>query len=167
MRILSAGNDAAGQKPGSAGHQIRNGIEALYQRYHVDLVLGGHIHEYERSLPVGNNGTLVETHHSSNATYGHYINPALPVYMTIGMAGYPHFIGGAGEWPRNVTWSATHIIKWGYTRMHFLSSTDFKMEFVSNGIAWKADGNGDGIPVPGNAKATVEDSLWITKSGQG
>jgi len=73
-------------------------------------VLGGHIHEYERSLPVGSNGTDVETHHASNASWGHYIDPQLPVYLTIGMAGYPHYIGHGREWPNpgEVKWSATH-----------------------------------------------------------
>ena len=165
----SRGPTAAGRKPGSAGHQILNGLEALYQRYQVDVVLAGHIHEYERSLPVGNNGTSVETHHESNSSFGHYRHPRLPVYLTIGMAGYPHHIGDSNEWPRGVAWSATHKILWGYSRLHFLSDTELKVEFVANGIRWTPSCNAtgcqpDGLPVPGEAVASVHDTLLITKA---
>jgi hypothetical protein len=116
--------------------QILSGLEQLYQLYKVDVVLAGHIHEYERSLPVGDNGTAVETHHQTNSSYGHYVRPQLPVYLTIGMAGYPHTIGGPGEWPSGVVWSAAHKVMWGYTRLHFLSRSELRVEFVSNGIQW-------------------------------
>lgn len=164
----SRGPTPDGRKPGSAGHQILNGLEALYQRYHVDIVLAGHIHEYERSLPVGNNGTTVETHHESNASFGHYVQPKLPTYLTVGMGGYPHHIGDSSEWPRGVVWSATHKIMWGYSRLHFVSDTELKFEFVANGIRWKPSCNKtgcqpDGLPVPGPAVALVEDTLLITK----
>jgi hypothetical protein len=160
----SRGPTPAGRKLGSAGHQILSGLEALYQRYNVDLVLAGHIHEYERSLPVGDNGTVVETHHHTNASFGHYVHPELPTYLTIGMGGYPHTIGGPNEWPRGVAWSATHKVMWGYTRLHFLSGTKLKIEFVANGIQWKPDGRGNGLPAPGKAVPRVEDTLLITKA---
>jgi hypothetical protein len=44
----------------------------------------------------------------------------------------------------------------------FSSSTELKIEFVGNGIGYK-NVSGNGIPVPGLARATVEDTLIITK----
>jgi len=168
----SRGPTPAGRKPGSSGHQILNGLELLYQKYQVDIVLAGHIHEYERSLPVGNNGSIVERHHQSNQSYGHYVDPQLPVYLTVGMAGYPHHIGGEDEWSRGVPWSATHKIMWGYSRLHFLSAKELRFEFISNGIRWKPSCNEtgcqpDGLPVPGNAAASIQDTLLITKGAAG
>ena len=117
---------------------------------------------YERTLPVGNNGTTVDTHQESNRTFGHYIEPQLPVHLTIGHAGYPHHIGPPNEWPA-VRWSAVHVIKWGYCRLHFHNSTTLQIEMVSNGIRYQINANKDGVPVPGQPVQTVSDTLIITK----
>lgn len=151
-----------GSRPGAAGHQIEHGLEALYQRYHVDLVLAGHIHEYERTLPVGNNGSSIDERQESNRTFGHYIQPQLPVHLTIGHAGYPHHIGPPNEWP-SVPWSAVHVIKWGYCRLNFFNSSTLQIQMVSNGIDYTVNANKDGVPVPGQPVAALEDTLWITK----
>lgn len=68
---------------GSSGNEYGNAVylkkqlEEVFMKYHVNLVLQGHVHAYERSYPVYNE-TLVSTN---------YLSPAAPTYILQGASG--------------------------------------------------------------------------------
>ena len=57
------------------------GLEGLFYKYGVDLVLSGHNHHYERSLPVYDKKVLVSDPDQP------YHNPLAPVYIISGAPG--------------------------------------------------------------------------------
>ena len=73
-------------------------LEPYIARYHVDLFLTGHQHQYERTHAVFN-GTVASTG-APNATY---VNPGAPVYVVQGTAGA--FVSGDWVDPQPA-WSA-------------------------------------------------------------
>ena len=135
---------------GDAG-SLTHSLEPLFEKYGVDLFLGGHIHAYERSYPVSVNGTFVDFDSVSvNEEDGVdvYLNPAATTHLTIGTGGAGHL---TEDWP-DPEWSAKHYEEYGYARIEFFNSSAMKMEFVANG---GEDGMGDG-PI-------VRDAVWIVK----
>jgi hypothetical protein len=46
------------------GYDKQLGLETLFTKYHVDLYLCGHKHNYERTFPVRNNTLLTESYHN-------------------------------------------------------------------------------------------------------
>ncbi|XP_078618269.1 uncharacterized protein LOC144885921 isoform X2 [Branchiostoma floridae x Branchiostoma japonicum] len=59
--------------------EYRSDIEELFVRYHVDVYVCGHNHQYERSWPVS----------GGNVTAKNYHNPAATVHIVTGAAGNP------------------------------------------------------------------------------
>ncbi|GMI08223.1 hypothetical protein TrLO_g382 [Triparma laevis f. longispina] len=134
---------------GNAG-SLTNSLEPLFDKYNVDVFLGGHIHAYERTYPVNTNGTFTDHDSVSVNEDGVevYTNPSATTYLVLGMAGAGHL---GEEWPEP-EWSAQHFEEYGYARFEFTNSSAMKMEFVANG---NEDDMGDG-PI-------VRDSMWIVK----
>jgi hypothetical protein len=64
---------------GSNAAQARNRFQA-FDRYHVDLVIAGHNHEYERTWPTDWEGGRVEST---------YRAPTFPTYLIVGTGGAP------------------------------------------------------------------------------
>jgi hypothetical protein len=91
------------------GELFRLSFEPLLHKYGVDLVLSGHVHAYERTLPVYNNA----------------LDPCGAVYMNIGDGG--NYEGSYVPW-RNLTadkteWSAFRESSFGVAELTFLSPT--------------------------------------------
>ena len=57
--------------------RLQEEAEALFLKYHVNLVLSGHVHTYQRSFPVYNN----------TRTADNYESPTAPVYILQGASG--------------------------------------------------------------------------------
>ena len=91
-----------------SGRAVRRGhgaLRPLRAPLQVDLVVSGHMHAYERTHPVGDNGAAVVL--PARAAEGGadvYESPGLPVYVTQGNSG-----AAQGEqWERPApAWSAT------------------------------------------------------------
>ena len=62
---------------------MQNGFSALFSKYKIDVVLNGHVHSYERTLPV--TGNYSNTTNATVQPYGdgitqnRYLNPKYPV----------------------------------------------------------------------------------------
>ena len=135
---------------GDAG-SLTNSLEPLFEKYGVDVYLGGHIHAYERTYPVNTNGTFVDLASVSvNEEDGVdvYSNPTATTHLVLGTGGAGHL---GEDWPEP-EWSAKHYEEYGYAIIEFTNSSAMKMEFVANG---NEDDIGDG-PI-------VRDALWIVK----
>ena len=61
--------------------EFRNVMQPLFDLYNVDLVLQGHFHAYERTLPLMFNNTI--TDYSTHS----YIDPEGQIYVTVGTGG--------------------------------------------------------------------------------
>jgi acid phosphatase type 7 len=96
----------------SSWEDLRQQLEPLISLYKVDLVLSGHIHAYERTHPVGNDGASYELPSSQDGDGNDiYYQPSFPVYITQGNSG----AGQEERWMNPVPeWSA---VRWanGYT----------------------------------------------------
>jgi Icc-related predicted phosphoesterase len=63
--------------------QMRKLFEDIFYEFKIDLVLAGHVHNYERLLPIYKGKADNESSSSPNT----YINPKYPVYMICGAVG--------------------------------------------------------------------------------
>ena len=74
--------------PGTAGDLTAH-LEPLFREGGVDLVLGGHVHGYERMHATGHNGTAVvhPTRLQREQELDCYSSPGVPVYVNVGMGG--------------------------------------------------------------------------------
>ena len=99
-------------------------LEPFIGRFHVDLFITGHQHQYERTHPVFN-GTVASTG-GSNATY---VNPGAPVYVVQGTAGA--FVSGDWADPQPA-WSAFRQgVSYGYGKMRVQGARALSYEWVS------------------------------------
>ncbi|XP_066273728.1 uncharacterized protein [Branchiostoma lanceolatum] len=101
--------------------QHRRDFEELFERYHVDVYVCGHNHQYERSWPVS----------YGNVTAKNYINPAATVHIVTGAAGSPE-----GNDPTYVPefmapWRAGYslTVKTGWTLME-VNSTALAFSYI-------------------------------------
>ncbi|KDP40495.1 hypothetical protein JCGZ_24494 [Jatropha curcas] len=109
------------------GNFVAN-VEPLLLEYKVDLVLFGHVHNYERSCSVYKNKCMAmpEKDASGIDTYDHNSYKA-PVHAIIGMAGFTldHFSPIVPEW------SLKRISEFGFARV-FASKEELKLELVNS-----------------------------------
>ncbi|KAF1899307.1 hypothetical protein Lal_00019434 [Lupinus albus] len=105
-----------------------NAIEPVLLHNKVDLVLFGHVHNYERTCSVYQNACFALPQKDAKGvdTYNHR-NYTAPVHAIIGMAGFT-----LDKFPNKVkTWSLKRISKYGYLRGH-ATRTELKLEFVNS-----------------------------------
>jgi len=70
-------------------------FDELYQKYRVDMVLQGHVHNWERTGPTYKNKSLAyDTWSVEKTNNTHMINPKGPVYTIEGAAGNSYFMAG-------------------------------------------------------------------------
>ncbi|XP_024028054.1 probable inactive purple acid phosphatase 27 isoform X2 [Morus notabilis] len=119
-----------------------NEVEPLLVANKVDLVLFGHVHNYERTCSVYRNACLAMPRKDESGidTYDHN-NYTAPVHTVIGMAGFV-----LDKFPDSVnnSWSLERISEFGYFRGH-ATKEELKLELVNA------------------ATKKVEDSFRITK----
>src|SRR5690606_37957010 len=70
----------------SHAETFRRELEPLLNKYQVDLVLAGHVHDYERTLPVFEEKPTSES----------YVNPTSPTYIVNGAGGCIEGLWGFG-----------------------------------------------------------------------
>lgn len=100
------------------------GLEDLFYKYHVDLMIWAHEHVYERLWPVYNREVY-------NGSYQQpYTNPKAPVHIITGSAGCQERHDPFVKHP--APWSALRNGDYGYSRLHILNSTHLYLEQVSD-----------------------------------
>jgi len=93
------------------GDSMKSSFEDLLYQYRVDLCLQGHVHAYERNLPV----------------YANKLNANGPVYITNGVAGTNE--GLYDKWISPLpAWSAYRGAFWGYGTITIFNSTNLLWE---------------------------------------
>ncbi|XP_067011765.2 acid phosphatase type 7 [Anabrus simplex] len=123
-----------------AGLPVLNmfGLEDLFHKYGVDLMIWAHEHSYERMWPLYNyevyNGSRTEPYH----------NPGAPIHITSGSAGCKENITDFDHTPPD--WSAFRSTDYGYMRLQPHNKTHLYLEQVSD--------DKDGM---------VIDHVWIVK----
>ncbi|XP_031284818.1 probable inactive purple acid phosphatase 27 [Pistacia vera] len=102
-------------------------VEPLLLDNKVDLVLFGHVHNYERTCSVYQSKCLaMPTKDEGIDTYDHS-NYSAPVQAVIGMAGF-----SLDKFPDTAdSWSLSRISKFGYLRGH-ATKEEMKLEFVNS-----------------------------------
>jgi hypothetical protein len=70
---------------GSTAQSLRNNYHALFDQYGVDLVLQGHVHNYQRTYPIKYSGGSSPTITDSNSN--NYIDPQGEIFATVGTGG--------------------------------------------------------------------------------
>ncbi|XP_065865480.1 nucleotide pyrophosphatase/phosphodiesterase-like [Euphorbia lathyris] len=103
-------------------------VEPLLKQYKVDLVLFGHVHNYERTCSVYKTECLAMPSKDKNGvdTYNHN-NYTAPVHSVIGMAGFS-LDNFSSIVPR---WSLKRISKFGYARIS-AKQGELYFEFVNS-----------------------------------
>jgi hypothetical protein len=114
---------------------LREKIESTLNKYNVDLVLQAHQHDYERTWPVAQNGSVFTTNYDA---------PKYPVYIVNGAAGNREAEPKA---PGNHPWqpqdqNLTNLISFG------------RMNVTSHALVWDQIVSSDG---------SIQDSFTITK----
>lgn len=136
---------------------IRNAFQDLFLTYGVDAYLSGHIHWYERLLPLTSNGSIDSGSVIDNNTY--VTNPGKSLTHIInGMAGNieSHSYLDADEPILNITQvlDQTHF---GFSKLTIVNSTALSWEFVKG----KDGSSGDHLwllKAPGNCSASSTSS---------
>ncbi|KAJ7982290.1 Purple acid phosphatase [Quillaja saponaria] len=103
-------------------------VEPLLLENKVDLVLFGHVHNYERTCSVYRKQckAIPEKDQNGIDTYDHR-NYSAPVHAVIGMAGFT-----LDKFPNKVdSWSLKRISEFGYVRGH-ATKEELKLEFVNS-----------------------------------
>ncbi|XP_035729511.1 acid phosphatase type 7-like [Vespa mandarinia] len=114
------------------------GLEDLFLKHKVDLMLWAHEHSFERTWPMYNfkvyNGSYEEP----------YKNYKAPVHLVTGSAGCKE--GREKFIPNSPDWSAFHSSDYGYTRMKAFNNTHLYLEQVSD-----------------DKEGAVIDQFWLVK----
>jgi Calcineurin-like phosphoesterase/Iron/zinc purple acid phosphatase-like protein C len=124
----------------SASYQpnVRAAFESLFLEYKVDIYLAGHIHWYERLLPLGTNGTIDTDSIIDKNTYYTGTGKSL-THLINGMAGNieSHTTLAATEPIKNIT-AVLDQKNYGFSKLTFQDETTATWTFV------KGDGTGSG-----------------------
>ncbi|CAI9765012.1 unnamed protein product [Fraxinus pennsylvanica] len=111
----------------SVDNKFVQAMEPLLLANEVDLVLFGHVHNYERTCAVYKNQCKAMPEKDTNGT-DTYDNTgySAPVHAVIGMAGF-----SLDEFSTNGNpWSLVRISEFGYTRVH-ATKKELKVEYVN------------------------------------
>lgn len=116
---------------------VRTAFEPLLLKYNVDAYLSGHIHWYERLVPMGRNGTLELGNMKDNNTY--YTGDGKSIaHMINGMAGNIESHSVLGTAPLlNIT-SVLNQKDYGFSTLTFHNASVASWKFI------KGDGSGTG-----------------------
>jgi len=99
---------------------LRNQVEAVVNKYNVDVIFTAHEHNYERLWPIKVGGIPVNT----------YNKPGAPVYIVNGAGGNRE--GVMRRHQPNNNWSANFISNWGYMIITTYNSTVMDLDFYAS-----------------------------------
>jgi hypothetical protein len=100
---------------------LRLWLENLFAKYHVDLVLTSHRHNYERTFPM----------YQNVPTATNYVNPLAPVYIVNGAGGNREgqMGWGAADQPR---WCASRLLAVGYGMLTVVDDKRLQWNFIAS-----------------------------------
>jgi len=140
---------------GPASAYVANLLEYYFLKYNVDLVVTGHVHNYERFLPM--NSSVPWTNSTNNSSF---TSPPYPIYVACGAVGNNEGLGGAysvGILPGSVTnFGSTN----GISGAKGPGST--LCEFATNSTALQFNATVT-FGIGGTATGTVFDNFTISK----
>eukprot|EP01137_Pigoraptor_chileana_P011362 Opistho-2@62095 len=116
------------------GDEFKSIYEDTLFKYKVDIVLCGHVHAYERSLPVYKESTA---------------NSPPTQYFTVGDGGNQEGLASGWKNPQPA-WSAVRIAKYGFVRMSVANQTHIEWSWFIN-------------PAETDGQETLGDHLWIER----
>lgn len=107
----------------NADVNLRKNFESIFKQYQVDVYFCGHVHGYERSLPMANG--------KSSASGSDYSDPEDPVYIVNGAGGNiesftKYYQKSTPEWNAYYNYN-----QWGYGMLEVTPST-LKWDFYSD-----------------------------------
>ncbi|XP_015794313.1 acid phosphatase type 7 [Tetranychus urticae] len=105
----------------TGSNYLGKGLEDLFYKGGVDLVFGGHNHQYERMYPV------YDLKISGSSTP--YLNPNATTYIISGSAGNQEDLDGFKEDPP--VWSAFRNSEYSYTQLTAFNSTHLMLQQIS------------------------------------
>jgi len=108
----------------SSGHgggdkAFQEAIEALLEKYHVDLCFTGHDHGYERSYPIYN--YIIKSNEKN-----YYNNPKSPIHVLVGIAGATQ-----DPWlEQKPNWSIHRESTSGFVRLQAFQNNSLHFELI-------------------------------------
>jgi len=111
-----------------AGHKsLRETYHSLFDKFGVDLVLEGHVHNYQRSYPIACNPKNISSPTVTSASKNNYNNPEGQIYVIVGTGGV-NLQGLSGKTPYMASQQDS---KYGVLAMRF-SENKLNANFLSN-----------------------------------
>ena len=132
---------------------MREVYEDLLLRYHVDLLLFGHVHLYERLFPLAHDQVIGTFLHNQTV----FINPQAPIHIINGVAGNlenESIVMKVSATPGN--WSAVMSESLGYGRLNVVNDTH--LQYIQYAFG---ESQFDDISKP--LEKRVEDEFWLVK----
>ena len=123
--------------------EFRDLYHPLFDKYHVDLVLQGHEHNYQRSHPLKYNINNSSNPIITDTDTHNYTNPQGRIFVIVGTAG-AHFFKLLGQ---------AHYIATQFTGIHGFLNIDVKGATTLNAKFYSNDGS-------------IKDQFTITKKSQ-
>jgi len=101
-------------------------LEDILNQYHVDLFLSGHVHSYERMLPIYRGEVAQFERVSGDDSYRYIVNPTAPVYIVQGKAGH---LGDFEKKPYDgKNFTVTVDMSYSALAIHSLNNTHLHLE---------------------------------------
>ena len=82
---------------GSVATSLRNGYHAMFDQYGVDVVLAGHVHNYQRTFPIKYDPASPSSPTRTSTATTEYFDPIGQIYVIVGTGGQGIF--GLGSKP--------------------------------------------------------------------
>jgi len=108
---------------------LRAKLESLLLKYGVDLVITGHVHDYERMYAI-DQGAVASTN---------YVNPGAPVYIVNGASGNHEGLDNQWQAPPPA-WSAYRASEFGFGILTVLDAQHLQWEFIRDSDYMAEDG---------------------------
>jgi hypothetical protein len=112
----------------SASIAFRDAYHPLFEKYHVDLVLQAHNHNYERSYPIKYNNANSSAPIITDANTNNYSNPEGQIFVTVGTGGQRSYFFLAKE-----PYMVTQYTGYGFLNIDVIDNGQtFNATFYSN-----------------------------------
>jgi len=156
-------------------------VDDLLHQYSVDLYMSGHVHAYERMLPIYNDTVYPYCNGSDSTDFNYIINPQATVHIIQGKAGHHKDKEEEGpDEPYDPSWRSAFVSDlWSYAALHIINETTllwenyvshtglmndymFLIKNVSNATCTVTP-----VPNPSGPTSGVSDPIWMLYSAIG